>query len=119
MLDDVALLEEHFAQHSPPFGFAAGQELERHREVLELLLLGVLHDRLGLRIALERDALLVPTNRFRLLLKRGGEAREGPNLLAQLPWRFVILLSAHSLSKLPSSATRAKPGGRRIRRRPR
>ena len=44
MLDDVAFLEQHGLKNGSPLGLAPGQELERHREVLELLFLGVLQN---------------------------------------------------------------------------
>src|SRR3984893_19230636 len=62
VLDDVPRLEQHLFQHCLPLRLAPREELERHGEMLELLLLGVGHDRLRLGVTLERDALLVPTD---------------------------------------------------------
>src|SRR5207249_10394167 len=72
MLDDVPLLEQHRTQDRPPRGLASGKELERHREVLELLLLRVLHDRLRRRVALHRLPLLIPPDRLAPRLPRPG-----------------------------------------------
>ena len=47
----------------------AGEELEVHREVEELLALGVLHDLPGFLVRLDRQALLVPADGLRLLLE--------------------------------------------------
>src|SRR5947209_4333362 len=47
-LDDVALREEDFLKGGAPLWSATQQELQVHAEVLELLLLRVLHDRFGL-----------------------------------------------------------------------
>jgi len=82
VLDDVPRLEQDVFQHHLPLRLPAGQEFKRHREVLELLLLGILHDRFRLSIALERHALLVPTDRLSLLLQRRGHASKGPRFLA-------------------------------------
>ena len=54
-------------QRDAPLRRAPQQELEVHAEVLELLGLSVLHDRLRLSVRLERDPLLVPADRLRLL----------------------------------------------------
>jgi len=67
VLDDVALLEEDPAGDLAPQRSAPQQELEVHREVLELLALRIAHDRLRLAISLDCQALLVPTERFGLL----------------------------------------------------
>src|SRR6478609_7914311 len=66
-LHDVALREEDALQHLAPLRLLAEEELEIHPEVFHLLVLGVLHDRLRLAILLEREALLVPPDRFGLL----------------------------------------------------
>src|SRR5439155_19367531 len=79
-----------------PFRLAPRQELERHGEMLELLLLGIFHDRPGLRIGLQGHGLLVPADRLRLLLRRGGDTGKRPDVGAQIPGRFVILVSRHS-----------------------
>src|SRR6476659_3301180 len=44
-LDDVTVGEQGRLECDPPLLSSSGQELEIHREVLELLLLSVLHDR--------------------------------------------------------------------------
>src|SRR5450759_4001758 len=53
VLDDVAFLKQHLFEHGAPLRFAPREEFQRHGEVLELLLLRVAHDRLGLGVALE------------------------------------------------------------------
>jgi len=58
--------------------------------------LSLLHDPPGLRVSLERHALLVPADGLGLLLQRGGHAGKCPDLGAQLVGRFVILVSRHS-----------------------
>src|SRR5205085_1640058 len=65
-LDDVSFSEEDRLQRDPPVRRSPDQELEVHAEVLELLALGVGHDRLRLRVALECHSLLVPSDRLRL-----------------------------------------------------
>jgi hypothetical protein len=64
-----------------PFVVAPPEELKVHREMLELLLLGVLHDGVGLRILLERETLLVPADGLRFLDQRGADAGECPDFL--------------------------------------
>src|SRR5438270_10032100 len=72
-LDDVSFSEEDRLQRDPPVRRSPDQELEVHAEVLELialevlelLALGVGHDRLRLRVGLERHSLLVPSDRLR------------------------------------------------------
>src|SRR5947209_3535505 len=105
VLDDVAVLEQDGLQDRPPLRFAPGKELERHREVLELLLLRILHDRVRLAVALEREPLLVPPDRLRLLLERGDDAGESADLGAQFPSGFVILLRRH----IPSTRRGGQP----------
>src|SRR5216684_3782197 len=95
MLDDVAFLEEDVFEHDTPFRLASRQELQRHREVLELLLLCVRHDRPGLSIAFERESLLVPADRLSLLLEGRDDSCKGPDLLAQLSGWFVVLVGRH------------------------
>src|SRR5258706_15957703 len=63
--------------------------------MLELLLLSVVHDRLGLLVGLDRDSLLVPADRLRLLLEGGDDSSKGPDFFGQLPGWLVILLGSH------------------------
>ena len=88
-------LEEHALGDLAPARRPPQQELEIHAEVLELLTLGVAHDRGGLGIGLDREALLVPADRLGLFGQRGAEAREGPGLGGQLVGRFVVLVESH------------------------
>ena len=71
------------------------QELEVHAEVLELLALGVAHDRPRLAVGLDGEALLVPADRLGLLGQRRAQARERARLLGQLLGRLVVLVEAH------------------------
>src|SRR5687767_6243009 len=66
-LHDVAFREENPLEHLAPLRLPAQQELQVHAEVLHLLVLRVLHDRARLAILLDREALLVPADRLRLL----------------------------------------------------
>src|SRR3954454_22889446 len=66
-LDDVAVGEQNLLQLLAPDRRLAQQEFEAHAEVLVLLLQRVLHDRLGLLVFLQRDALRVPADRLALL----------------------------------------------------
>ena len=95
VLDDVALLEEDPLGDLAPQRRAAQQELQVHAEVLELLALGVAHDRPRLAIGLDRHPLLVPADRLRLLGQRRAEAGEGPGLGGQLLGRLVVLVESH------------------------
>ena len=95
MLDDVALLEEDPLGDLAPQRRAAQQELEVHAEVLELLALGVAHDRPRLAIWLDGHPLLVPADRLRLLGQRGAEPGEGPGLVRKLRSRLVVLVESH------------------------
>jgi DNA-binding CsgD family transcriptional regulator len=95
-LDDVALLEEDLLQRQPPLVLAAGEKLEVHREVEELLALRVLHDPAGFLVRLDRHPLLVPADRLRLLLQRGDHAGERAGVGAELAWRLVILIRRHA-----------------------
>jgi hypothetical protein len=97
VLDDVALREEDILEHGAPLVVAPREELEVHGEVFELLLLGVLHDRPGLWILLERETLLIPANSLRFLDERGADTGERPHLLGQLAGGFVVLLERHVL----------------------
>src|SRR5215210_1226798 len=65
--------------------------------MLELLLLGVFHDRQRFFVLFHGDALLVPADRLRLLDQRGDHSGEGPRLGGQFPRRLVILLETHGL----------------------
>ena len=78
VLDDVALLEEDSLRDLAPKRRAAQQEFEVHTEVLELLALGVAHDRPSLAVWLDGHPLLVPADRLRLLGQRGAKPGEGP-----------------------------------------
>src|SRR5882757_7802858 len=51
-LDDVTVGEQGGLECNPPLLGSPGQELEIHREVLEILLLGVRHDRLRVFVGL-------------------------------------------------------------------
>src|SRR5205809_5910816 len=75
---DVSGLEENALGDLAPWRRAPQQELEIHAEVLELLALSIPHDCQRLGVGLDRDALLIPTDGFGLLGKRGAETRERP-----------------------------------------
>src|ERR1700736_3415134 len=62
VLDNVARLKKNILQDRAPVGLLSQQELEIHAEVLELLLLRVLHDGSGGLVLLNRNALLIPVN---------------------------------------------------------
>src|SRR5215208_3433286 len=104
VLDDVARLEEDAAERLPPGWLAPKQELQVHAKVLELLLLGVPHDRPRLLVSLDGETLRVPVDRFGLLDQRSADAREGANLFRELIRRLVVLLSRHgrTLSRVPT-----------------
>ena len=95
VLDDVALLEEHSFGDFSPLRLAAKQELEVHAEVLVLLADGIGHDAPRFGIALDRQALLVPADRLRLLGQRRAQPRERARLLRELLRRLVVLVEAH------------------------
>ena len=78
VLDDVALLEQDPLGDLPPHRRAPQQELEVHAEVLELLALGVAHDRPRIGVGLDAEPLLVPADGLGLLGERGAEAGERP-----------------------------------------
>ena len=80
VLDDVAVLEQNPERDLAPERGTAQQELQIHAEVLELLPLGVAHDRPRLGVRLDRHALLVPADRLGLLGQRRAQPREGPGL---------------------------------------
>src|SRR4051794_10700255 len=95
MLDDVARLEQNAFECVAPLRFLAQQKLEVHAKMLHLLVLRVAHDRERVFVFLDREALLVPTDRLRLLDERGDHACEGASLFGQLVRRLVILVEAH------------------------
>ena len=95
MLDDVPRLEQDPLRDLPPRRGAPEQELEVHAEVLELLALRVAHHCGRLGVGLDREALLVPPDRLRLLGQRGAQARESPRRLRQLVGWLVVLVEAH------------------------
>ena len=95
VLDDVAFFKKNSLQNLTPRGFPAAEEFEVHAEMLELLLLRVPHDRPGLFIFLDRDALFVPANCLRLFRKRSNHTREGAHLSRKFIGRLVILSSCH------------------------
>ena len=95
VLDDVSRLEEDLLEGDVPLLVAADEELQIHSEVLELLLLRVLHDRARLCILLECEALLVPADRLRLFDQGSAHASKRPGLIRQLGRRFVVLLESH------------------------
>jgi hypothetical protein len=67
-------LKQDPARDLSPQRRAAQQKLEVHAEVLELLALGVLHDRQRVWIGLDRKTLLVPADGFGLLGQRRAHA---------------------------------------------
>jgi hypothetical protein len=77
--------------------------------MLELLLLGVLHDGVGLRILLEHEALLVPADRLGLLDQRGADPGERAYLGRELFGRLVVLVEGHRVSMSPRDSARPKP----------
>src|SRR5439155_9711491 len=111
VLDDVAGLEEDALDDLAEDRLAAEQELEVHAEVLELLLLRVLHDRARLAVALDREPLLVPADRLGLLDQRRADARESARLLGQLARRLVVLVERHGApyTRRTSARTRGAP----------
>ena len=98
MLDDVARLEQHALGDLAPDRRAAQEKLEIHAEVLELLALGVAHDRLRLGVCFDREALLVPADRLGLLGQRGAQPRERPRTRRQLLRWLVVLVETHRTS---------------------
>jgi hypothetical protein len=95
VLDDVAGLEENPFERDAPLRALPDQELEIHPEMLELLLLCVLHDRPCVGIRLEGDALLVPADCLGLLGQGGDHPCERPRLGTQLGSGLVVLLESH------------------------
>ena len=95
VLDDVAVLEENPERDLAPERGTAQQELQIHAEVLELLPLGIAHDRPRLGVRLDRHALLVPADRLGLLGQRRAQPREGPGLAGQLRCGLVVLVETH------------------------
>src|SRR6516164_5564824 len=98
VLDDVALLKQDPLGNLSPRPHASKEELQIHAEVLELLPLSVTHHRDSVGVGLDREALLIPADRFGLLGQRGTEARERPRGLWQLVGRLVVLIEAHRTS---------------------
>ena len=94
-LHDVAVGEEDGLERLPPLGLFAQEELEVHAEVLHLLLLRVLHDRLRGLVLLQRDALLVPADGFRFLGEGRDHACERAGGGRELLGRLVILVESH------------------------
>ena len=76
-------------------GRLAQQELEVHAEVLELLALGVAHDRARLVVGLDGEPLLVPADRFGLLGQGCAQPRERPDLGRQFGGGLVVLIGTH------------------------
>src|SRR3954466_2999994 len=91
-LDDVAFDKEGLLKRDPPFRTTTGEELEVHREMLELFLLSVLHDRPRLFVGLDRDALGVPADCYRLFRQRGDHSGERPGLGTELARGLVVLV---------------------------
>ena len=85
VLDDVAGWKRIPCGDLAPDRRAPQQELEVHREVLELLALRVAHDRQRLGVGLDREPLLVPADRLRLLGQRGAQPRERARLAPAAP----------------------------------
>src|SRR6476660_4786058 len=79
-VDDIALGEEDLLQFRAPVRTAAEQKFQIHSEMLEFLFLSVLHDRVGLRVLLDRHPLLIPTDRLSFLDQGGDHASKGPRL---------------------------------------
>src|SRR5467141_178165 len=90
VLHDIAGLEEYALQDFAPFLVPPHQELQIHPKMLELLVLRVSHDGLGLTVCFQRQSLLVPTDCFRLFDERRDHARERARLCRELAWRLVI-----------------------------
>jgi hypothetical protein len=95
VLDNVAWLKEDASRDLAPVGRSPEQELEVHAEMLELLSLGVAHDRDSLRIVLDREALLVPADRLGLLGQRGAKAGERARRGGELVGWLVVLVESH------------------------
>src|SRR6476661_9354697 len=104
---DVANGKQNPFQLATPVSLVTEQEFKIHSEVLEFLLLRILHDRLRRTVLLDRDALLVPANRLRLLDERGNHARERPRRGRQLGRRLVVLIEAHRITSLGADAPEA------------
>src|SRR5215218_10377320 len=116
-LHDVALGEQDALEHLAPLRLLPEQELQVHPEVLHLLVLRVLHDRLRLTVGLYREALLVPADRLGLFDQRRDHAGEGARLGRELRGRFVILIESHGVASVREEAAgteaieRARSGG--------
>src|SRR5438034_7282925 len=112
VLDNVAALEEDILQHFAPLRAAAEQELEIHSEVLELLVLSISHDGARFPVLFQRQTLLIPGNRLRLLDERGNHTRERTGLRGKLARGLMVLLESHR-NLLSARVTAAlKKGGR-------
>src|SRR5581483_5901594 len=99
------------------------EELEVHREVLELLLLGVRHDRPGVGVLLDVEPLLVPVDRLGLLDQGLDHPREGPRLRRELFRWLVVGVEAHrrilhNSAATPDATTSGWPPRRRDERPP-
>src|SRR5918994_2029574 len=84
--------------------------------MLELLSLSVVHDRPRLSVGLDRQALLVPADRFRLFGQRSAEAGEGPGVFRELCRGLVVLIESHgdifpglAQAETPSPASASGP----------
>src|SRR5436305_7179044 len=97
VLDDVARLEKNPVERLTPFGSPPQKKLEVHSEVLELLVLSVAHDRPRVLVLFDRQTLLVPANRFRLLDQRRDHTRKSPRLWREFIRRLVVLIKTHSI----------------------
>ena len=112
-LDDVALLEEDPLRDRAPGRRLAQQELEIHAEVLELLSLGVAHDRAGLRVGLDREALLRTSRSLRPPLSatrtsaRTSSSRPAARQVARGTGRIPSDLL---VGRVPSAACSRHPG---------
>ena len=111
VLDDVAGLKQHARGDLAPLRRAPQEELEIHAEVLVLLADGVGHHGFGLRIALDRQALLVPADRLRLLGQRSAQPRERTRLLGKLVRRLVVLVESHRFLLAICTSRRTVRGG--------
>src|SRR5579871_434869 len=84
--------------------------------MFELLALRVAHDRSGLLVGLDGEALLIPTDGFGLLGERGAHAREGAGLRGKLVGGLVVLVKAHrALEPSALGLPRAGPPGQVVR----
>ena len=100
VLDYVAPGKENPLKCLAKSWFLTENEFEIHSEMFELLLLRILHDRLGLGILFQRYPLLLPVDRLSFLDRRREHARESACLLGKLFWWFVILFCRHVFAPL-------------------